>query len=103
MRLAFAMALHPGREDEYRRRHSPIWPELEEELRRAGVHTYSIFLEPATHQLFAYVEVDDPARWSALADSEVCRRWWTSMRLLMPTNSDDSPVTTGLVEVFHLG
>ena len=99
---AFVMSIHPGQADEYERRHRPIWPELEAALRAHGVETYSIFLHPETHQLFAYVEFADEAQWAAIAQTDVCQRWWRHMRALMPTNPDLSPVATSLPEVFHL-
>lgn len=96
------MSVHPGQEAEYARRHSPIWPELEKVLKAHGVCSYSIFLDPATRQLFAYAEIEDEARWQAIASTDVCRRWWASMRELMPTNPDSSPVSAELKEVFHI-
>src|SRR5437660_12339970 len=48
IRKAFRMSLHPGHQAEYMRRHNPIWTELDEVLRRHGVHHYSIFLDPDT-------------------------------------------------------
>ena len=102
IRKAFVMKLHPGSEVEYERRHNPIWPELEATLKAHGVHSYSIFLHAATRQLFAYAEVADEAQWQAIAQMEVCRRWWTHMRDLMEVNSDDSPATIPLKEVFHI-
>lgn len=102
IRKAFTMQLHRGREAEYRRRHSPIWPELEAVLKSHGVRSYSIFLHPESGQLFAYVEVDDESRWRAIAETPECRRWWASMRDLMETNADNSPAGIDLVETFHL-
>jgi L-rhamnose mutarotase len=66
------------------------------------VHNYSIFLDPPTRQLFGYVEIEDEARWNAIAQTEVCRRWWKHMRDLMPSHPDNSPVSKELAEVFHL-
>lgn len=96
------MSVHPGRESEYARRHQPIWAELKRALLDHGVLAYSIFLDPATRDLFGYIEVEDEARWRTLASTDVCRRWWTSMRELMPCNPDDSPVVRDLREVFHI-
>jgi L-rhamnose mutarotase len=96
------MEIHPGQKDEYRRRHNPIWPELEQELKAHGVHNYSIFLDEAHHQLFAYVEIEDLARWNQIAETGACRRWWRFMREIMPSHPDDSPVSKELQEVFHL-
>ena len=99
---AFRMAVNAGSFDEYARRHNPVWPELETVLREHGVHDYSIFLDETDGSLFGYVEIEDEARWEAIARTDVCRRWWTYMRDLMPTNPDDSPRSQPLKEVFHV-
>ena len=57
---------------------------------------------PTTNDLFAYVECESEAVWSAIAATDVCRRWWRFMREMMPVNADDSPVCRDLREVFHL-
>lgn len=103
IRKAFRMAVSPGGESEYERRHRPVWPELEAALIAHGVHSYSIFLDPHTNDLFGYVEVECEERWSAIASTEVCRRWWRHMQDLMPTNPDSSPIARDLREVFHIG
>lgn len=102
IRKAFVMSVHPGSEAEYARRHQPIWEELAAVLRAHGVSNYSIHLHPETRQLFGYAEIEDEARWQAIADTEVCRRWWKHMADLMPSNPDSSPVATSLTEVFYL-
>jgi L-rhamnose mutarotase len=102
IRRAFRMSVHPGQEHEYGQRHRPVWPELERTLLAHGVSTYSIFLDPATRDLFAYVEFESEERWAAVASTEVCRRWWRHMRELMPSQADDSPVSVDLTEVFHI-
>jgi L-rhamnose mutarotase len=102
MRIAFRMKVHPGQEAEYIRRHNPIWPELEAALKAHGVRDYSIFLDRATGDLFAYAEIEDPARWTAIADTDICRKWWVHMAPLMPTNPDGSPVAGALEEIFHI-
>ncbi len=101
-RKAFVMSVNAGSEPEYRHRHQPIWPELEAVLKAHGVHNYSIFLHPGTRQLFGYAEIEDEARWAAIARTEVCRRWWVHMRAVMPSNADNSPAARDLGEVFHL-
>ncbi len=102
IRKAFKMSVHEDRQAEYARRHNPIWRELEETLLAHGVRTYSIYLDPQTSELFAYAEIDSEERWAAVASTDVCRRWWRHMRELMPSNPDDSPVSTELREVFHI-
>jgi L-rhamnose mutarotase len=102
IRKAFVMTVNDGAESEYERWHRPIWPELEKTLLEHGVSTYSIFLHPATKQLFAYVEFESEAKWEAIGRTDVCQRWWRYMRELMPSNDNNSPITTELREVFHL-
>ncbi|NJD11693.1 MAG: L-rhamnose mutarotase [Gemmatimonadetes bacterium] len=102
MRIAFRMTVAPEHAAEYETRHRPIWPELEQTLLAHGVRTYSIFLERATGDLFAYAEVDSLSAWEAVAETEVCRRWWRYMAPLMTVNDDLSPTTRALDEVFHI-
>jgi len=96
------MQLNRGAEEEYRQRHNPIWKELEEVLLAHGAHNYSIALLSETGQLFAYAEIEDLARWNAIAQTAVCRRWWDRMADLMQVNPDQSPRATELQEMFHL-
>jgi L-rhamnose mutarotase len=96
------MGVHAGYEQEYENRHSPIWPELHATLKAHGAHNYSIFLLPSTRQLCAYVEVEDVSRWNAIAQTQVCGRWWKYMGDIMPSNPDNSPVAQPLQEVFHI-
>lgn len=102
IRKAFRMSVHADRYEEYARRHNPIWPELEKTLFDHGVVSYSIHLDPATGDLFAYAEIESEERWKAVAATPVCQRWWRHMADLMPSNPDASPVARDLREVFHL-
>ena len=102
LRKAFLMTLRPGCQEEYERRHNPIWPELQAVLKAHGVGNYSIFLNRASDQLFAYVEIESEELWQDIAQTEVCQRWWAQMKDLMLSNADNSPVTAVLDEVFHL-
>jgi L-rhamnose mutarotase len=102
IRKAFVMSVNPDQHAEYERRHHPIWPELETVLKEHGVHNYSIFLHKETNQLFAYAEIEDEAGWIAIAQTEICQKWWVHMGDVMPSNADLSPVATDLAEVFHI-
>jgi L-rhamnose mutarotase len=99
---AFVMSVNKGAETEYEKRHSPIWPQLEQTLKDHGVHNYSIFLHPQTNQLFAYVEIEDEARWATIAQTDICRKWWAYMGDVMPSNPDNSPVAEDLGLLFHI-
>ena len=102
IRKAFRMSVNAGCETEYERRHKPIFDDLERVLLDHGVGSYSIFLDPVSRDLFAYVELESEEQWRRVAGTDACRRWWRHMRDLMPANVDDSPVSRDLREVFHL-
>ena len=101
-RIAFTMQLHPGFEEEYRRRHAAIWPELAALLHDSGVREYSIFLDTHTAALFAYLQVENPEMLDEFPRHPVMRRWWDYMKDIMDTHPDFSPVTVPLQELFYL-
>lgn len=101
-RHAFKMKLKPGAIAEYKRRHDEIWPELQKELREAGISDYSIFLDEETLTLFATQKLADKNSVSKLPRSPVMQKWWDYMAPLMEVHKDNSPVATPLTEVFHL-
>jgi len=96
------MKLNAGFEEEYRRRHDAIWPELSDLLHNTGIREYSIFLDEGTLTLFAYLRIDDAAALDALPVQPVMQRWWAYMQDIMDTNPDHSPVTKALDEVFYM-
>ena len=100
-RVAFKMKLKPGFEDEYKRRHDEIWPELSQKLSAAGVSDYSIFLDPETLTLFAVQKLSEGNTAAGLPQDPVVRAWWDYMADIMDTNPDRSPVCKPLTEVFH--
>lgn len=102
VRAGFVMSVNRGKEAEYKKRHDELWPEMKKALHEHGVHNYSIFFHPLSHQLFGYLEVDSVMKWKKIAETEVCRRWWAYMKDIMPSNPDNSPVSEPLIEVFHL-
>jgi len=101
-RLGFVMTVNPNQLQEYIKRHSPIWPELEQTLKSHGAHNYSIFHDPKTNQLFGYVEVENLERWNQVASTEICKKWWAHMSSIMPSNPDNSTISDSLNEVFHM-
>ena len=101
-RVAFKMKLFKGREDEYKKRHDAIWPELETLLKKTGVKDYSIFLDEETNILFGYLTIDDKTKLDELPRHPVMKKWWAYMKDIMETNEDNSPVNINLKEVFYL-
>ena len=102
MVLGFKMKLYPGMEEEYKRRHDALWPEMKEMIHAYGGSDYSIFLDPETRILYASLRVEDKQRWAESANTEICRKWWAYMADVMETNPDHSPVSTDLELMFHL-
>ncbi len=101
-RKAFKMKLKPGFEEEYKRRHDKIWPELVEELEKAGVSDYSIYLDRETLFLFAFQKLKDHNTSDDLHNKHIVKKWWKYMSDIMETNPDNSPVAINLKEVFHM-
>src|ERR1700760_3886793 len=101
-RVAFTMKLHKGFEEEYRRRHDEIWPELQTLLHDTGIREYSIFLDEPKNTLFAVLSTADPKQLDSLPAQAIMQRWWAYMQDIMESNPDNSPVTTPLKEVFYL-
>jgi L-rhamnose mutarotase len=102
MRIAFKMKLLPGCAAEYRKRHDAIWPELITLLKNCGVSNYSIFLDPSSLELVGILTAPAPSALDALPSHPVMKKWWASMRDIMETNPDNSPVSVALKEVFYL-
>jgi len=101
IRKASIMHVDKDSYDEYKRRHDELWPEMAKELKNHDAHNYSIFLDEASGQLFAYLEVENEDTWAKIAETETCRRWWAYMKDIMKTNDDNSPVSTPLTNVFY--
>ena len=101
-RVAFKMQLFKGFEDEYKKRHDALWPELEQLLKKHGIKEYSIFLDESTNSLFGFLKIDDPLELDALPSHPVMQKWWQYMSDIMVTNSDRSPLSIPLKEVFYL-
>jgi len=88
---AWVLKVRPGYEEEYKRRHDALWPEMDAALREAGITSYSIFRHGLT--LFGYFETDDLERTiAALRDSETNARWSQHMAPIMEIDIDP---TTG--------
>ena len=79
--------MRPGYEEEYKRRHDEIWPEMVETLKASGIRNYSIFRHGLT--LFGYFETEDLVRTQEyLASSEVNGQWSEWMGPIMKAEID---------------
>jgi len=105
-RFGQTLGVRPECIDEYRRCHARIWPEIEQAIRTAGIHNYSIFL--LGDRLFAYYEYTGPddefdARMEALAEAPRMREWWDLMEPMQLPDPHREPDTwwSEMAEVFH--
>ncbi|WP_211244914.1 L-rhamnose mutarotase [Intrasporangium oryzae] len=104
MRVCFQLQVRPDRIDEYRTRHTAVWPEMLRALAENGWHNYSLFLRP-DGLLIGYVEtpsLEDAVE--GMARTDVNRRWQSEMAELFEELDGLPPDQAFLVleEVFHL-
>ena len=102
IRKATKMKVNADSFSEYKKRHDDLWKEMKDLLKSHGASNYSIFLDEETSSLFAYVELESEEKWNQVAETETCQKWWVYMKDIMETNSDNSPKSTELKEVFYL-
>lgn len=102
VKLAFKMKLFKGFEEEYKKRHDALWPDLEKLLKDKGIEDYSIFLDEETNILFGVLRVPHASVLDELPAHPVMQRWWAYMKDIMETNPDNSPVSIALKDVFYL-
>jgi L-rhamnose mutarotase len=94
--------LRAGYAEEYKKRHDELWPELQLLLKETGVSDYSIFLDESNGDLLGVLKVQDLISMDQLPLHPVMQKWWAFMKDIMDSNSDNSPVSISLKEVFHL-
>ena len=74
-RVCFELRVRADRLDEYRERHTAVWPEMLAALRDAGWRNYSLFLR-GDGLLIGYLETEDFERAQrAMGATEVNARW----------------------------
>ena len=101
-KFAFKMHLKPGCEEEYKKRHDEIWPELLEILKEAGISDYSIHLDHETNILFGTLMRIESHNMADLPNKYIMKKWWTHMADIMQTYPNNEPVITELTPVFYM-
>ena len=104
MRVCFLLKVRQERLEEYKQRHTHVWPDMLDALRATGWRNYSLFLRP-DGLLVGYLEADDFQRCIAgMKNHAVNARWQAEMapffESLDGAGADDSMVS--LEEVFHI-
>lgn len=101
-RVAFKMYLNAGQKEEYKKRHHEKWPGLKKLLKKAGIKEYSIFFDEETGILFAFQKVTGTGGSQDLGQNDTVKKWWEYMADIMKTNTDNSPVSKPLEELFYM-
>ena len=90
-RYAWRGKIVPGSQEEYKRRHDNIWPEMKEALEKAGIRNYSIWMQG--EELFGYYECEQGIEYAGMvqAQSEIVKKWDEYMKDILIMEKD--PVT----------
>jgi L-rhamnose mutarotase len=99
---SFRMNLKSGMSDEYKKRHSEIWPELVTLLKKSGIEKYYIFLDEEKNSLIAFQYVKTSNNVDNLSKSPIMKKWWLHMSDIMEHNADFSPKVIEIHKVFDL-
>ena len=102
VRYAFRMRLNPGTADAYRQFHVAVDPIVIDEIRRAGIRNYSIFLDG--DDLFGYFEVGDLEVLARVMKASDPTRPWARAVIELFASKENDPATgmpPRLQEVFR--
>lgn len=89
MEVALHTRIKPGAEERYDEYHRNVWPDVLEEIRRAGITRYLIFRDGV--DLFHFIECDDYDRAIAqIAQDPTSVRWEAEIATMMTVTHDFS-------------
>jgi len=88
-RACFLLRVKPGRLPDYLQAHEPVWPEMLDAMRAAGIRNYSMYSRP-DGLLVGYLEGEDiQASLAQVAQTEVNARWQARMAPFFEGGSGD--------------
>ena len=94
-RRIWLLKVKEGKEEEYRRAHARVWPELIQAAREAGLRNNSTFISGRT--VINYLEAENAEEsFSRLLTTDVKQRWDKAMSELL-----EAADTPSFEEVFH--
>ena len=101
-RYIFTMRLKKGAEEEYRRRHDALWPEMKQIMLDSGIVYYSISLDPATNILYAIQFIDEAGKSAeGVRHNPAVRRWSQYMSDIVESDADGNQILNPLEEMFY--
>ena len=101
-RVCFTFEIRPGTEDEYKRRHDQIWPELVEAIKDAGFANYSLFRRGTTILAYAECHPDVATAFGKIGSTDVNRRWAEWFQDVILSLTDENGELYRAAEVWHL-
>ena len=104
-RLGMMIKLKPGCEEEYKRYHAAVWPQVLNKISECNIRNYSIFFKDGL--LFGYLEYhgsDIEADWAKMAADPKTQEWWAIMGPMQDPLSSRKKGEwwAEMEEVFHL-
>jgi L-rhamnose mutarotase len=101
-RFCFAFDIRPGAEDEYKRRHDEIWPELVAAIKDAGISNYSLFRRGTHVTAYCECEPDAETAFAKVGASDANRRWSEWFEDVIVALVDEDGNLFEAREVWHL-
>jgi L-rhamnose mutarotase len=101
-RFCFTFDIRPGTEDEYKRRHDEIWPELVETIKGAGLSNYSLFRRGTTIIAYCEAEPDAATAFAKIGESPHNARWSEWFTDIIPSLTGPDGQLVDYQEVWHL-
>ena len=101
-RICFYFEIFEGMEDEYKKRHDQIWPELVADIKAAGFHNYSLFRRGTLVVGYAECEPDVASAFAAMGSSEANVKWAEWFKEVIVNLTDNQGNLLRMTEVWHL-
>jgi L-rhamnose mutarotase len=103
-RYGMTIRIKAGCEEEYRRHHAAVWPEVLDMIRQCNIANYSIFLKDSI--LFSYFEYqgsDFKADMDRMSADSKTQMWWAIMGPMQEPveNRKEGEWWAEMMEVFH--
>lgn len=100
-RICFSLAIAPGTEEEYDRRHAEIWPEMSAAIAASGIANYSGFRQGTQVVYYGECHPDVATAFGKMGATDVNARWGASFEGVITRLVDDEGNLFRLDEVFH--
>lgn len=102
-KYAWRARIVDGTVEEYKRRHSEIWPEMVAVLKEAGISNYTIWF--CNNELFGYYECEKGIEYAARVqrESPIVKKWDEYMKdILIMEKDSDTGAQPKLEKVFEM-